>query len=124
MTRRLTPRLGAHPVLRAALLPLCAWLMATAAHAAAPRGLIVELKNAPQHNEPARDATIQSAKVDPAAVQRERLQRVVAAAGLARAAALQGTPSARPHGRAAHVLEFGRPLSEAEADAMLAQLRA
>jgi hypothetical protein len=84
--------------------------------------LIVELKNAPEHAEPTRDATTLSAKADSAAVQRERLQRVVAAAGLANAAAPQSTPSMRPHGRAAHVLEFGRTLSAAQADAMVARL--
>ena len=111
--------------MRSLLSPLCAWFTAVAALAAPPpRGLIVELKDAPQHAEPARDVTIQSAKADPAAVQRERLQRVVVAAGLAGAAASQGAPSLRPQGRAAHVLEFGRALSPAETDAMLARLRA
>ncbi len=127
MTRAVRPvsRVGAAlQVLRAALLPLVTLLIASAALAAAPRGLIVELTNAPEHAEPARDATILSAKADPAAVQRERLQRVVAAVGLADAAASQSAPSIRPHGRAAHVLEFGRTLSATEIDAMLARLRA
>jgi len=124
MTRAARPALRTHRLLRATLSPLCALLMAAASHAAAPRGLIVELKNAPEHSEPTRDATVQSAKVDPAAVQRERLQRVVSAAGLGNAAASQGAPTARPHGHAAHVLEFGRALSPAETAAMLARLRA
>lgn len=117
-------RASARQVLRAAFSLLSALLITTATHAAAPRGLIVELKNAPEHAEPSRDATILSAKADAAAVQRERLQRVVAAAGLANAAASQGAPSMRPNGRAAHVLEFGRALTQAEIDAMLERLRA
>jgi serine protease len=126
MTRAIRPvsRVGARQLLRAVVLPLVALLIAGAVLAAAPRGLIVELKNAPEHVEPARDATILSAKADPAAVQRERLLRVVVAAGLGNAAASQGAPSMRPQGRAAHVLEFGRTLSAAETDAMLARLRA
>ncbi|HEY6512133.1 MAG TPA: S8 family peptidase [Burkholderiaceae bacterium] len=108
---------------RALLAPLCALWLAAAAQAA-PRGLIVELKDAPPHAGPARDVTIQSARVDAAAVQRERLQRVVAAAGLAGAALSPVTPSVRPQGRAAHVLEFSRTLSPSETEAMLERLRA
>jgi len=126
MTRAARPKLCADAwrALRAVLPPLFAALTAVGAQAAAPRGLIVELKDAPAHAEPARDVTIQSARVDPEAVQRERVQRVVAAAGLASAAAAHGAPALRPQGRAAHVLEFGRALSPAETDAMLARLRA
>jgi len=121
MTRALWPgsRAGTRQALRVALSSLVALLIATAAHAAAPRGLIIELKDAPPHSEPTRDATVLSARADPAAVQRERLQRIVVAAGLADAA-----PSMRPQGRAAHVLEFGRALSPAETETMLARLRA
>jgi len=101
-----------------------ALLIATASNAAPPRGLIVELRGAPEHSEPTRDVTILAARTDPAAVQRERLQRVVAAAGLGNAAAAQRAPAIRPQGRAAHVLEFDRALSDAEVEAMLARLRA
>ncbi|HSW21342.1 MAG TPA: S8 family serine peptidase, partial [Burkholderiaceae bacterium] len=125
MTRAAEPtrRAGPHPGWCALLAPLCALWLAAAAQAA-PRGLIVELIDAPAHAEPARDVTIQSARADPAAVQRERVQRVVAVAGLAGAAASPGALSVRLQGRAAHVLEFGRALSPAETDAMLARLRA
>jgi len=97
---------------------LGAWLVAGAAWAG-PHGFIVELKGAPAYTEPARDATL-SARSDPSAAQRERLQRVIAAAGLAS----QRAPTVRPQGRAAHVLDFGRALSAAEVDAMLERLRA
>src|SRR5262245_60508906 len=125
MTRAARPATRA--CLRAALRslsPLMALLIATASNAAPPRGLIVELKGAPEHSEPTRDVTILAARTDPAAVQRERLQRVVAAAGLGNAAAAQRAPAIRPQGRAAHVLEFDRALSDAEVEAMLARLRA
>src|SRR5262245_30578396 len=97
MTQAARParRAGTGFVWRASLLlsPLCALLIAAGAHAAAPapRGLIVELTDAPQHAEPAtRDVTTLSVRADPEALQRERLQRVVAAAGLANAAAAHG----------------------------------
>jgi serine protease len=111
-------------VLRAVFCPLVALLVASATHAAAPRSLIVELKDAPAHTEPTRDVAVLSAKADPAAVQRERLQRVVAAVGLANEAVSQGMPSMRPQGRSAHVLDFNRALAPAETEAMLARLRA
>jgi serine protease len=126
MTRAARPasRAGSH-VLRALLLPpLLGLLVSTAALAAAPRGLIVELKDAPEHAGPARDVSILSAKADPAALHRERVQRVIAAAGLGDAAAAQRAPALRPHGRAAHVLQFERALSPAEVDAYLERLRA
>ena len=124
LARRPLPRVLARRVLRAVMLPLGALLIAAATHAAAPRGLIVELKDAPEHAEPTRDATLQSAGHDAGAAQRQRLQRVIADAGLAQLAAAQGAPEMRPHGRAAHVLDFGRALSPAETDDLLARLRA
>jgi len=90
---------------------------AAAAHAAAPRGFIVELKDAPQHAGPARELTLHADKVDVAALQRERLQRVLTAAGIA-------ASDTRPQGRAAHVLHLGRSLSPAETETLLARLRA
>lgn len=92
-------------------------LLCLAAHAAAPRGVIVELKQAVPHGAPLRASALQADRVDAAALQRERLQRVAASAGVAFTAL-------RPQGRAAHVLEFGRSLSPAEADAIVARLRA
>lgn len=103
---------------RTLLSPLVAWLLAGAAWAG-PHGFIVELKNAPAHTAPVRGATALSARADPEAVQRERLQRVVAAAGLASSGV-----GVRAQGRAAHVLDFGRALSAPETEAMLARLRA
>lgn len=103
---------------RTLLSPLVAWLLAGAAWAG-PHGFIVELKNAPAHTAPVRGATALSARADPEAVQRERLQRVVAAAGLAPSGV-----GVRAQGRAAHVLDFGRALSASETEAMLARLRA
>ncbi|HSB98798.1 MAG TPA: S8 family peptidase, partial [Burkholderiaceae bacterium] len=128
MTQAARPasRRGALPALRAVLLSWsCGWLMAAAVQAAPPpRGLIVELKHAPAHAEPARDVTTLGARADPEALQRERLQRVIAAVGLGQAAAAQAAPALRPQGRAAHVLDFGRALSPAEVEAMLERLRA
>lgn len=102
---------------------LSALACATVAHAASARGFIVELRDAPAHAAASREAAQHAGRVvDAAAVQRERLQRVVAAAGLASVA---GAPAAmRPQGRAAHVIEFGRALSSAEVADMLARLRA
>ena len=105
--------------LRAALAGFAAatcWIAATA-HAAAPRGFIVELKDAPQHLDAAREAALQGGRDDGLAVQRQRLQRVVQLAGADGA-------KVRPQGRAAHVLDFGRSLSASEIDGMLAKLRA
>ncbi len=61
MTRAAEPvwRAGTLRVLRALLAPLCALWLAAAAQAA-PRGLIVELKDAPPHAEPARDVTFKA----------------------------------------------------------------
>src|SRR5262245_34689936 len=117
---------GPGHALRAVLLPvLLLMFFATGVHAAAaPRGLIVALKGAPGHGDTAHEASVQSARVDPAAVQRERLQRVIAATGLGNAAAQHQGPTLRPHGRAAHVLQFDRALSPAEVDNFLARLRA
>jgi len=124
MTRAARPATRANTtVLRAILLPpLLAWLTASAAQAA-PRGLIVELTDAPAH-ESMRDVSVQSAHIDAAALQRERLQRVVTLTGLAPDTASAGSPSVRPTGRASHVLDFGRTLSPAETDALLTRLRA
>jgi serine protease len=105
------------PLLRSLLAMLGALWLAAAAHAAAPRGFIIELKNAAPHGAPERETALQADRTEAAALQRERLQRVIAAAGVA-------AIDTRPHGRAAHVLEFGRSLSLAETDAMLMQLRA
>lgn len=116
-SEKLPGRSLTHPVLRAVAAPLTALLIVTAAHATAPRGLIVELKDAPEHSEPVRETALQADKADALALQRERLQRVVNAVGV-RATAM------RPQGRAAHVIEFGRTLSPLETEAMLAQLRA
>ena len=91
-------------------------MIAAAAHAAAPRGFIVELKDAVPHGESARELALQADKTDAAAWQRARLQRVIHDTGIA--AAL------RPQGRAAHVLDLGRSLSPAETEAILARLRA
>ena len=128
MTRAAWPdlRAGTRRVLRTVLFaPLWACLLAAAALAApAPRGLIVELRDAPEHTEPTRDVTTLALREDPGAVQRERLQRVIAAAGLANAAAAQGAPALRPQGRAAYVLDFQRSLSSTETETMLEQLRA
>jgi serine protease len=96
---------------------LSALLISATAHAAAPRGFIVELKDAVPHAEPTRETALQADRADPSALQRERLQRAVSAAGVAPTAT-------RPQGRAAHVLEFGRALSAAETDAILVRLRA
>jgi serine protease len=105
------------PSSRHLLAAFSALWIATAAHAAAPRGFIVELKDAAPHGEPTRESALQADRTDPTALQRERLQRVLGAAGVA-AGAL------RPQGRAAHVLEVGRSLSTAETEAILTRLRA
>jgi serine protease len=102
---------------RILLAALGALLIAAAAHAAAPRGFIVELKDAVPHGEPTRERALQADKTDAAALQRERLQRVFSAAGIASGAL-------RPQGRAAHVLDLGRSLSPAETEAMLTRLHA
>src|SRR5437899_7646056 len=76
-------------------------------------GLIVQLKDAPSHESlqsPTHGAT------PLAAAQQQRLQQVLAAAGV--------TPSRlRPVGRAAQRLDFGRVLGGAEAAALAARLR-
>ena len=119
-------RAGTFRVLRATLLStLCAGVVAMAAQAAPPpHGLIVELKDAPAHGAPGRDVTTLAARANAEAVQRERVQRVIDAAGLTHSAAAQGAPEVRPQGRAAHVLDFGRALTPSEADGMLERLRA
>ncbi|HET7526376.1 MAG TPA: S8 family peptidase, partial [Burkholderiaceae bacterium] len=125
MTRATRPasRAGARAKLRV-LCPVMALLITAASHAAAPHGLIVALKDAPEHVEPVRDTTVLSARADGAAVQRERLQRVLGAAGLGNATASRQSPALRPQGRAAHVLQFDHALSPGEVDDMLARLRA
>jgi serine protease len=92
-------------------------VLGLAAHAAAPRGVIVELKHAVPHGAPLRESALRADRVDAAALQRQRLQRAAASAGVA-------FTSLRPQGRAAHVLEFGRSLAPAEAEAIVARLRA
>ena len=97
--------------LRAAVAALAAsvcWI-AAAAHAAAPRGFIVELKDAPLHADAARETALNAGRDDVSGVQRERLQRVAKWAGADAA-------NVRPQGRAAHVLDFGRALSAADAE--------
>jgi serine protease len=127
--RAALPNAANHTGLRATIALLAALLIATTAAAAdapAPRGLIVELKDAPQHAEPARENALQGPSHDVAAAQRQRLQRVIAGVGLLAAggAAPQQAPSVWPQGRAAYVIEFDRGLSPAQTDSMLAQLRA
>ncbi|MCW5660869.1 MAG: S8 family peptidase [Burkholderiaceae bacterium] len=104
-------------LLRRLLTALAALAFGVAAQAAAPRGFIVELKDATPHGAPERNTALHAEKIDAAALQRERVQRVIAAAGVAPVAT-------RPQGRAAHVLDFGRSLSPAETDAILERLRA
>ena len=82
MTRALSPATlrPSRAGLRAAIAGFAAgvcWIAATA-HAAAPRGFIVELKDAPQHAEPSRETALNAGRDDVLAVQRERLQRVIA----------------------------------------------
>jgi serine protease len=108
----------ASATLRNLLAALSALCIAAAAHAGAPRGLIVELKNAPPHGAHARETALQGdVRSETAAQQRERVQRVISAAGIA-------VSALRPQGRAAHVLELGRSLTPAETESMLARLRA
>ena len=121
MTRALSPatlrlsRAGLRAALAGFAAGMC-WIAATA-HAAAPRGFIVELKDAPQHFDAARETALHAGRDDVLAVQRERLQRVVKLTGADGA-------KVRPQGRAAHVLDFGRSLSPSETEGMLAKLRA
>ena len=106
--------------LRAAATLAAGLLIGVAANAAAPRGFIVELKDAVAHAAPSSRETALSADREPAlALQRERIQRVVALVRDGHAAA-----GVRPQGRAAFVLDFGRSLSSDETDAALARLRA
>ena len=100
---------------------LTAACVASAAHAAAPRGIIIELKDAPSHEDAERSFALAAGSGHAADAQRLRVQHVMAAAGLV---AAHGAPDVRPVGRAAHVLEFGRALSAAEVDDTLARLRA
>lgn len=121
-TRWAVARATARQVLRATLPPLGALLICAAAHAAAPRGLIVELKDAPEHHEAAREGALQASATELRL--RQRWQRVLHGAGLLNAAASQRAPNLRPNGRAAFVLEFDRALAAAEVDDYLARLRA
>jgi serine protease len=105
------------PRSRKLLAALGALFITAAAHAAAPRGFIVELKNAVPHGEPRRESALQADRTDTTVLQRERLQRAISAAGIS-AGAL------RPQGRAAHVLDIGRSLAPAETETILARLRA
>jgi serine protease len=81
------------------------------AHAAPVDGLIVKLKDAPAHERAARLSSREQA------MQTERLQRLLQAERMTEV-------RPRPAGRDAQHLSFGRRLSEAEADAMAARLRA
>jgi serine protease len=108
-------RAGLRAALAAFVASVC-WI-AAAAHAAAPRGFIVELKDAPQHAEASRETALNAGRDDALAVQHERLQRVMKRAGADAA-------RVRPQGRAAHVLDFGRSLSSGETEGILATLRA
>src|SRR5690349_10478106 len=122
MTARRQPGALARRLLRFLWGSLTAACVASAAHAAAPRGVIIELKDAPSHEDAERMTALSAGAGHTADAQQLRVQRVMAAAGLA--AGAQAAPDVRPVGRAAHVLQFGRALSEAEVDETLARLRA
>jgi serine protease len=104
------------PLLRSLLAMVGALWLAAVAHAGAPRGFIVELKDAAPHGAPERETALMADRTEAFARQRERLQRVITAAGVV-------AVDTRAQGRAAYVLEFGRSLSPAEAHAILARLR-
>lgn len=98
-------------------------LQAAAQQAAVPpgagvaRGLIVQLKDASAHPRTAAAATEGGASARLPAAVPERLQRLLDDAGFV-------ARRSRPVGRAAHLVDFGRPLGPAEAAAMAAKLRA
>jgi serine protease len=123
MTRALAPAdpgLSRSGALRVIATLAAGLLIGAAAHAAAPRGFIVELRDAPAHApSTARETALDAGREAAAAAQRERLQRVMALAGVGREGA-----NVRPQGRAAFVLDFGRSLSASEADGVLAKLQA
>jgi serine protease len=126
MTRAAGPSFRARsllPLLRAAVAALATALAFGTVQAAAPRGLIVELTQAPAHDD-AIAPSASSAEGDVSPAQRERMLRVLAQTGLDRAAAARGMPGMRRTGRAAHVLEFRRGLAPDELDDYLARLRA
>src|SRR5206468_604077 len=106
--------------LTTALRALLGWLLALpllAAHAESPRpvfGLIVKLKQAPAHE------TLQSAAgAARAHAERGRMRRVLAESG---AAAELGEARVRATGRASQLLQFARPLSSEEAQALAQRL--
>lgn len=93
----------------------CAVLAATAAEGD-PRpanGLIVKLRDAPAHSRAQALAAANASRAD----EGQRLQRVLAGAGIAHYVA-------QPAGRAAQRLDFGRVLAGADAARIAAQLRA
>ena len=92
---------------------------AEASGAGVARGLIVQLKHAPVHE---RIAAAGAGDADGAGraadgAMPEQIKRVLDDSGLA-------ARRIRPVGRAAHLLDFGRPLRPAEAAALAAKLRA